>query len=100
MKLADAVNSGKKIKRPSKHDAFGWLSQRDDGCVFLDMDGSQRQLQLKDLIADDWMIEEKIVVITKTTFVESFQKVLNRMGGSVDILAFEKNLIRELGLDG
>jgi len=64
------------------------------------MDGSQRQLQLKDLIADDWMIEEKIVVITKTTFVESFQKVLNRMGGSVDILAFEKNLIRELGLDG
>jgi len=98
MKLADAVNSGKKIKRPSKHDAFGWLSQRDDGCVFLDMNGSQRQLQLKDLIADDWMIDEKMIAITKTLFIETYEAAL-KSNPPVSFFSFRDHLIKELGLE-
>jgi hypothetical protein len=100
MTLAEAVKKGKKIKRPC-HVSFGWLAQNgSDRWLYLDTDTSTHTppLSIQDIIADDWMFEEKQIIITKTLLVEAFLKTFNELKGNDNVFVFRDALVENLGL--
>lgn len=100
MTLAEVVKSGKKIKRPS-HVAFGWLAQHGSGgWLYLDNDTTYTpSLSIQDIVADDWMFEEKQIIITKTQLVEAFLKTFNELKGNDNVFVFRDALVENLGLN-
>jgi len=91
MNLIEALKTGKRFTRKSWTESLGaavWMSSV-DGCNLLK----------KDILADDWEVEETVVPITEGWFDAAWQRAVTSYPSSGPWLdAFMPTLKKELGL--
>ena len=63
MNIIEAIKSGRPFRRPDRH---GWIEVHDNGLRWVNQGGIT--ITLKDILADDWEIQEPSVTITANQF--------------------------------
>jgi hypothetical protein len=76
MTLQEVLKSGKRFKRKDAHNYF---------CSFVGVDDYGRSLayfSASDVLADDWIIEDKIITISESEYLFLIAEVLGELAAS------------------